>query len=81
MIWIGSSSILSGISLLFSKVIFSASILNKVKDYLGNSMKAFEGDVTGKGILLIVVGAILVILGIVLKQFVFNKKKEELKEE
>ena len=81
MIWIGSSSILSGISLLFSKGIFSASILNKVKDYLGNSMKAFEGDVTGKGILLIVVGAILVILGIVLKQFVFNKKKEELKEE
>ena len=77
----GAASILSGLSLLASSSIINASILDKVKQYLGNSMKAFEGDVTGKGIILIIVGAALIILAVLLNQFVFKKKKKELEEE
>lgn len=87
-IWIGISSIFSGISLFCSKAITSASILNKIKEYLGNSIKTFENEMTSKGITLIIIGIILIIIGILLRVFVFKNKKdtkevkkEEVKEE
>ena len=80
LIYTGVSFILSGIGLLCATVITKLDALSKVKDTFINSFNLFEGELTTKGIICIVGGALIIIGAIVLK-IVVSKKKPEVKEE